>query len=75
MPNVQQTLDQLRTTLATIRSPGQPPPAPDVIGSVGAPPHLAPGARVVDYITGLEGEVIAYGRAGTIHPPARGEGR
>lgn len=28
-----------------------------------APAHLRPGAKVVDTITGQEGEVVAYGRA------------
>ncbi len=30
---------------------------------VGCPPHLLPGQKVYDPVTGLEGEVIAYGRA------------
>lgn len=32
------------------------------LGSLGAPTHLSPGQKVVDPETGLEGEVIAYGR-------------
>ncbi len=30
---------------------------------VGCPPHLLPGRKVHDPVTGLEGEVIAYARA------------
>ncbi len=30
---------------------------------VGCPSHLLPGRKVHDPVTGLEGEVIAYGRA------------
>ena len=42
---------------------------------VGCPPHLLPGQKVQDPVTGLEGEVIAYARADVPGPvpetPAR----
>lgn len=44
------------------------------VGSVGAPPHLVPGQKVVDPITGVEGEVIAYGRTHTVAAPTRSAG-
>ncbi len=67
-----QILDQVRVA----KSAGKASPAVTAGGpgvrAVGAPPHLAPGQRVVDPETGLEGEVIAYGRTHTIAPPTGG---
>lgn len=43
-------------------------PTPEIVrgqdtSCVGCPPHLLPGTRVLDPVTGQKGEVIAYARA------------
>lgn len=63
-------LDRMRAALAQLFPTPPRDQATDAVRSIGAPPHLRPGARVRDPITGLEGEVIGYARAGVIHSPA-----
>jgi hypothetical protein len=63
-------LDQLRAALGTRPAPVGAAALTQLAGSLGAPPHLAPGTRVVDPITGQEGEILAYGRAHQIVAPA-----
>lgn len=70
MPNVQPELDRMRSALAQLAK--QPPtPADDGrLLAIGAPHQLRPGARVRDPVTGLEGEVMSYGRAVVVAAPA-----
>ena len=63
-------LDQLRQALGAPRTPVTGAALARPVGALGAPPHLAPGRRVVDPVTGQEGEVLAYGRTYTLTPPA-----
>ncbi len=69
-----QILDQVRVAKAAGTSPKPQNRGGPGVASVGAPPHLAPGSKVTDPETGLEGEVLAYGRAHTIAPAAGGQG-
>lgn len=55
------------------RSRARPPAAAATrtpLGALGAPPHLTPGQKVTDPLTGQEGEVIVYGRTPEPGPPA-----
>ena len=61
--NPEEVLAKVRVAKALVPTPQ----AARVLGRdpacVGCPPHLAPGAKVLDPVTGLEGEVIAYARS------------
>ena len=63
-------LDRMRQALAELFPTPPSEPVVELLRGIGAPPQLRPGARIRDPITGQEGEVIGYGRAGVIHPPA-----
>lgn len=57
---------QILTAVRAAKRSRPRPPATSAtrtpLGSLGAPDHLRPGQQVTDPETGLEGEVIAYGR-------------
>lgn len=69
-----QILDQVRVAKRIGGAAGAGNPAGGGIGSIGAPPHLVPGQKIMVPDLGIEGEVIAYGRAHTVVAPAGGAG-
>ena len=62
MGRIDQELDRLRLAKAAAHLAGPGLRGTDRLPSVGAPPTLTPGSRVVDPVTGEEGEVVGYTR-------------
>lgn len=59
--------EEILTAVRAAKALRIPVSAEQVVGRdptcVGCPPHLLPGTKVLDPVTGLEGEVVAYARA------------
>jgi len=70
MGRIDQELDRLRLAKAAAHLAGPGLRGTDRLPSVGAPPTLTPGSRVVDPVTGEEGEVVGYTRTVVRLPPA-----
>lgn len=67
----QEILDRLRAQLGPPPTPAGAAVVTAPIGCLGCPPHLVPGTKVLDPVTGQMGEVVAYGRTREIVAPAR----
>ena len=70
MGRVDQELDRLRLAKAAAHLTGPGLRGTDRLPLAGAPTSLAPGTRVVDPVTGEEGEVVGYTRTVVRLPPA-----
>lgn len=70
-----QILNKVREAKASRTRPPASAATTTPLGSLGAPPHLTPGQKVVDPETGLEGEVISYGRTPEPAPLPGTQGR
>jgi len=62
MVDPQALVDQLRAIHAQRKALERTAVLGPVVEAVGAPPHLQPGERVRDPVSGQEGVVVAYGR-------------
>lgn len=70
MPDILPLLDRIQKAQSELRTRGPTQTDDGRIPAIGAPAGLTIGARVRDTISGQDGEVIAYGRATAILPPA-----
>ena len=70
MGTVDRELDRIRGAKAAANLTGQLERRSEEHQAVGAPPPLRIGARVVDPVTGEEGEIVGYTRTVIRTPPA-----
>ncbi len=74
MPTPLEVLVKVRQVRLAQRPAQTETPSGLGVTALGVPPHLAKGQKVLVPDLGEEGEVIAYGRAHTVTPPAGGRG-